>query len=141
MRLATFQGLPEGTAAVADWLARDEFKESVPWVRVRPGSERITVVAFAYVGSLAESLLFEVATTEGRVTWRSEVPIETTDSGVLTMSFFPWYGVIELPEAEWNAIFPTAGPYLLRARRPEVPSTYVDAFCGAETSSWILVVR
>jgi hypothetical protein len=141
MRMGTFQPLPGETIDVTAWLALDEFKESHPWVSVRRGASPITFAVFAYVGSLAETMVFEIAKPDGTVTWRSEVALDPPDAGVTTLTFYPYYALITVEPASWHRIFPTAGPYLLRASRPATPSTYSDAFCGAETTSWVLVVR
>ena len=141
MRMATFQPNPGETIDVAAWLDLDEFKESRPWISVRRGARPITFAVFAYVGSLAETMIFEIARPDGAVTWRTEVALDPPDAGITTLTFYPYYALVTVEPASWSAIFPTDGPYLLRASRPATPSTYSDAFCGAETTSWVLVVR
>ena len=141
MRMATFQPNPGETIDVPAWLDIDEFKESHPWVSVRLGARPITFAVFAYVGSLAETMIFEIARPDGTITWRTEVALDPPDAGITTMTFYPYYALITVEPASWRRIFPTAGPYLLRASRPATQSTYSDAFCGAETTSWVLVVR
>jgi hypothetical protein len=141
MRMGAFQPQPDETLDVAAWLALDEFKESRAWVSVRGGASPITFAVFAYVGSLAETMIFEITKPDGAVTWRTEVALDPPDAGVTTLTFYPYYALITVEPASWRRIFPTAGPYLLRASRPATPSPYSDAFCGAETTSWVLVVR
>ena len=141
MRMAAFQPNPGETIDVAVWLDLDEFKESRPWVSVRRGARPITFAVFAYVGSLAETMIFEIARPDGTVTWRTAVALDPPDAGITTLTFYPYYALVTVEPGSWSRIFPSAGPYLLRASRPATQSTYSDAFCGAETTSWVLVVR
>jgi hypothetical protein len=141
MRMATFQAPRGDSIDVASWIDLDEFKESRPWVTVGRGANEITVVVFAYVGSLAESMAFEVTGPDGTVTWRTDVALDPPDAGTTSMMFYPYYALVRVPTRSWGSIFPVAGPYLLRAWRPGPPSTYVDAFCGAESTSWVIVLH
>jgi hypothetical protein len=142
MRLGVFQAPAGEPLDVARSVALDDLKEAQAWVSARSDAGDIAVVVFAYVGSLAEALLVEIARPGGEPTWRAEVALDPPDAGIATLSFYPYYAAVEVARDDWATAFPERGPYLLRASRAAgAASTYPEAFCDAEATSWVLVVR
>jgi hypothetical protein len=141
LRLATFQPAPGGSDNVRTAIDLAEFALSHAELRPRRGEGPITIAVLVYAGSRAEALEVEIATDRGVVTWRTQVPLDPPDRGLLTFTMHPLYVLVPLPDHEWHVAFPRDGPYTIRARRPFGHHTYPDSFCQAEISSWALVVR